>query len=148
MRRGSSTSARFHPRFRGTQSGPRPFTRARRSPTPPEPSLRLCRHRKPLLLFDRVEWSHCPELLPTVRLTVRNGKLGFGSTAITPSNGHRRRRTRCPPWVKSGGLTLCQSLLVAPDQRTSSDQHERFVSCHKLTLGTSPGSILTVNLRR
>src|SRR3954468_10232268 len=75
MRRGSSTWARFRPRFRGTQFGPRPFTRARRSPTPPEPSSRLCQHRKPLLLFDRVEWSQCPEPFPTVRLTVRNGQV-------------------------------------------------------------------------
>src|SRR4051812_26638754 len=85
MRRGSSTSARFRPRFRGTQSGPRPFTRARRSPTPPEPSSRLCQHRKPLLLFDRVEWSHCPEPVPTVRLLSGTDKFWFGSTAIPPA---------------------------------------------------------------
>jgi len=30
-------------------------------------------------------------------------------------------QARCLSWVKSAGLTLCQLLLVYPDQRTSID---------------------------
>src|ERR1700676_4358461 len=54
-----------------------------------------------------------------------------------------RATASCPRWVKSAGLTLCRSLPVYPDQRTSSDRPGWSVSCQKQKFTTnSPYSLL------